>query len=111
MSRNKARGTAFERLVADYCALWYPDADRRALQGTADKGDILLPGERRFVIECKDVARLSLAEWHAEACAEAVNAGAKHGVVVHKRKGKGQAADQWASMSLHTFLELVTHGT
>ena len=107
MSKQRAKGTALETLVLSEFRRYYPQAERRALQGANDKGDLLLPGETRFIVECKNVARMDLAGWHAEAVAEAANAGVPHGVVVHKRQRRGQAGDQWVTLSLSSFLELV----
>lgn len=107
MSASKARGTAFESLILKEFQLHYPGAERRAMQGQLDKGDLLLPGETRFIVEAKNVSRFNLAEWHKEALVEARNAGVPYGVVVHKARGKGQPGDQWVTMSLSTFLGLV----
>ncbi len=107
MSKQKQKGTAFETLVVSFMRDWWPGAERRAMQGALDKGDLLLPGEERFVCELKNVARMDLAGWAKEAEVEAINAGAKWGVVIHKRKGRGQPGDQWVTMSLATFCDLV----
>ena len=41
MSRNKQKGTSFETLVADFLTdNGFPYAERRALAGVNDKGDI-----------------------------------------------------------------------
>jgi hypothetical protein len=87
--------------------LYYPGAERRAMAGALDKGDFLLPGEQRYIIEAKNVSRFNLAQWIAEAHAEANNAGVPYGVVFHKRRGVGEAARQWATMEVRTFLSLV----
>lgn len=107
MSAARAKGTAFETLVLQAFRAHYPQAERRALQGALDKGDLLLPGETRFVVECKNEKRTDLAGWHAEAVVEAANAGVPHGVVVHKRRGKGGAGQQWVTLSLDSFLDLI----
>lgn len=104
-SRTSARtaGTRFERLVADYLADAVDDRiDRRPRTGVQDRGDISgvrLAG-RRLVLECKDVARTALPQWTEEARQEAVNDGALAGLVVHKRRGRGGAGDQWVTMTL-----------
>ena len=33
MSKNKSKGTAFETLIVDYLKQFYPNCDRRPLQG------------------------------------------------------------------------------
>lgn len=107
MSKSKQKGTAFESLVLPAFRLVYPGAERRTLQGKLDKGDLNLPGERRYIVECKSVTRFNLAEWIKEAKVEAGNAGVPVGVVVHKRRGNAQPLDQWVTMTVADFLVLV----
>ncbi|WP_211229196.1 hypothetical protein [Nakamurella lactea] len=57
-------------------------------------------GGGRVVLECKDVAKLSLGTWYSEALTEMGNDDAVVAAVVHKRVGKGNPADQWVTMSL-----------
>ena len=107
MSASKQKGTAFESLVLREFKLHYPGAERRAMQGALDKGDLLLPGEDRFVVECKNVSRWNLPEWLREAEAEARNAGVPYGVVASKRRGNAQPGDQYIHMTVSAFLGLV----
>lgn len=107
----KQAGTSFERLVANYLAEQIDDRiDRRVKTGAADKGDIagLRHHGHRIAIECKDVAKLNLAGWVTEAQVEATNDGALLGLVVHKRRGKGQAADQYVTLVLSDLVKLLT---
>lgn len=102
----KAAGASFERLVADYLAAEIDDRiDRRVKTGRADKGDIggLRLRGHRIVLECKNHARLDLPGWYAEAQNEAINDGARLAVVVHKRRGRAQAQNQWVTMSVADF--------
>lgn len=55
-------------------------------------------------IEVKNQARLDLAGWWRQAQEQA---GDKHPVVVHKRVGKSQAEEWWATMDLATLISLV----
>ena len=89
MSRSKAKGTAAETAVITYLREHgFPTAERRALHGTSDWGDVAgVPG---VVIEVKNCARVEIAAWVDEARAECQNAGAAYGVVWHKRRGKGR---------------------
>jgi hypothetical protein len=84
--------------------------DRRVKTGAADKGDIgnVRVHGQRVTVECKDVARLDLAGWVAEAETERVNDGALVGVVVHKRRGKGRAGDQYVTMTVDDLVALLT---
>lgn len=103
MSASKARGTAFESLVVRGLARWFPAVERRALAGTLDRGDIAgVPG---WTVECKAVRAMSLGAWLDEAKVEAGNARTPFYAVVHKRRGKGAAEDQFVSMPLSVFAE------
>lgn len=107
MSRSKAKGTAFETLVLSAFREVLPHAERRTLQGKLDKGDLHLPGESMYIVECKAVTRFNLAEWKREAEAEAVNAGVPVGIVVHKRRGNANPWQQWVTMTVADYLMLV----
>lgn len=111
MSKQRAKGTAFENAVADYLAqesgLFVV---RRAMGGTNDKGDLLVKGERGSVaIECKNCQRHELADWLRQARVEAKNAGDDFGVVVFHARGKGakQMGDQFVLMGLAEFKRLI----
>lgn len=107
MSAAKQKGTSFETLVTNYIHNWKPDAERRAMQGSLDKGDIFIPGEKRFVIECKNHKAFNLSGWVEEARTEAENAGVPFGVVIHKRRLAGQPGEQFVTMPLFVFSHLV----
>lgn len=107
---NGAKGASFERQTADYWRDHYDDRiDRRVRTGAKDKGDIanLRVGTHRIVVECKNTTRANLAGWVAEAQVEADNDGALCGIVVAKRKGKGQPEDQWVVMTQGDLLKLL----
>jgi hypothetical protein len=93
VSASKAKGTrgetAIVRFLRDH---GFSYAERRALNGARDLGDITgIPGGP--VIECKNQNRHSLAEWIDEANAEAANARAPFGLVWFKRRGKTDPGD------------------
>jgi hypothetical protein len=98
-------------LVADYLAAHVSDViDRRVKTGAKDTGDIggvRIHGQR-VAIECKDVAKMNLAGWVNEADTERVNDAALAGVVVHKRRGKGSAGDQYVTLTLDDLVALLT---
>lgn len=106
MSRERAKGTAFETLVVDYLkAMGFPYAHRNPPAGKADVGDVGgIPG---VVLELKNCQRMQLGEWMNEALAEAARAKAGIYAVVHKRRGRGNAAEQYVTMPLHVFAELI----
>lgn len=105
MSASKGKGTAWETAIARYLAdSGFPLAERRALAGAFDQGDIAgVP----VVIEAKNCARTELAAWVDEATSEAVNAGVDVGVVWHHRRGKGSPGEGFVTMSGATFVRLM----
>jgi hypothetical protein len=106
----KAAGSTFERIIADWLAIYVSDViDRRVKTGSADKGDIggIRIKTHRVVMECKNHARLNLAGWYAEATLEKQNDDAALGVICHKRHGNAKPQDQWVTMTLVDFAWLI----
>lgn len=105
--RPKDIGTAAETAVVRAARrLGFPGAERRALHGSTDLGDVLLcPGA---IVEVKggDAARKAsdgqIAAWLGETDRERLNAGAAVGLLVTQRSGIGATnADRWwAHLSL-----------
>lgn len=111
---NRRKGPDFERQIADYLKdRWSEFIDRRVKTGVKDKGDIanFRVGRARVVIECKNTVALTLAGDLAEAQIEAINDEAFAGILVKKRKGKGQPEDQYVVTTLGTFLDLLDAAT
>lgn len=119
MTRNRASaraaGTRFETLVVEFLSFRLADdrIERRSKNGAKDRGDVT--GVRtirggRVVIECKDTARDNLPGWIREAEIERGNDDATIGVVVHKKRGSANPADQFVSMTLETFARLLEGG-
>lgn len=108
----KAAGSRAERAVADYlkAALRSDYIDRRVKTGAKDRGDI--SGVRAHghpvVVEVKDVSRMALSEWVAEAEAERDNDGALAGVVVHKRRGRGDPGAWYVTLTLGDLAALLS---
>lgn len=103
MNPSKQKGTAAESAVTRYVREHgFGTAERRALAGSADLGDILLcPGA---VVEVKAGAAAEgasdgqIARWLEETERERVNAGAAVALLVTKRKGVGHAnAGRWTA--------------
>lgn len=89
MSKARAKGTAAEREVVRYLQNWWPAAERRALSGNKDKGDVAgIPG---VVVEVKAASTLQLAAWKRETLIEQENAGAEVALLVVKRPYKAVA--------------------
>lgn len=104
-SRSKIKGSKAEREVVKYLNEWYPYAERRLAGATDDKGDVSgVPG---VCIEIKDHAKMALAGWIEEMLLETRNAKAWTGVVIHKRKGKSNPAEWYASMPVWMWVELL----
>lgn len=105
------KGGIFERDLLKYLREgWGLDAERLRLTGKEDEGDLLVRDEGRLVIEAKNVAKMDLAGWVAEAELEARQYASHRGiavpdfVVVHKAKGKaiGRA---YVTTTLDQYLE------
>lgn len=107
----KKAGSSFERSIADYLAAVVDDRiDRRVKAGNKDRGDIggvRIHGQR-VVIECKNTAKISLGTWATEAEIERGNDDALAGLIIHKRHGKGNPADQWVTLTLADLAALLT---
>lgn len=115
MSRSRASarkaGSAFETLVAGYLATHVDDrVERRARTGSKDRGDIsgLRHMGERIVVEVKNCHRLDLAGWLAEAEVERGNDDAVAALVIHKRHGKANPAEQLVTLRLVDFVALLT---
>jgi hypothetical protein len=105
-SRNKAKGSAWERAIVEHLrSAGWPYAERRIAGAAKDRGDIA--GVVGVVIEAKNAARLDLAGWIAETETERVNDSAWLGVVWHKRTGKSSAADGYVTMTGAQFTALL----
>lgn len=86
MGIAKARGTAAERAVVEYLrSRGWPYAERRALNGARDRGDVA--GVPSTVIEVKNEARVTLADYADETRVEQRNDGARYGAAWFKRRG------------------------
>ncbi|MDT0442343.1 hypothetical protein [Streptomyces johnsoniae] len=85
-TKSKAKGTKAETEVVRYLRQWWPAAERRALSGNKDKGDVAgIPG---VVVEVKAAATQQLTAWKRETEQERINAAALTGVLVVKRPRK-----------------------
>ena len=116
MARNhrsaRQAGTRFERLIADYLNQHIDDRiERRPNRGARDRGDIagLRHMGARVVIEAKDYGgQIKAAAWTAEAEDERGNDDATSALVVAKRRGTTNPADQWVLMTLGELVALLT---
>lgn len=106
MSKSKQKGTAAETAVVKYLKEnGFPYAERRALHGTLDKGDITGCGP--IVFEVKNHAKLDLAGWVSELMVEIANADAMTGAVVAKKRGTTSPGNWYAIMPFGLLVELL----
>lgn len=80
-------------------------AERRLAGDTNDRGDVA--GVNGVCIEIKNHAKIDLAGWIKELEVEIVNAKADTGVVIHKRKGKSDVAEWYATMTVELYINLL----
>jgi len=113
-TRPKDIGTRAETAVVR--ALWklgFPHAERRALAGVHDLGDITgTPGvvwEIKGGVQAMDATDGRIRKWLAETAVERANAAAQVGVLVVQRRGVGapNAKRWWAWMPLGQMLALM----
>ena len=106
MSASKRKGTGWESAVVAFLKdNGAPHAERRALNGAKDRGDIAgIPG---VVIECKAERAITLSSYLDETEAERRNDGAAVGVAWIKRRGRANPADGYVLMSGAQLLHLL----
>jgi hypothetical protein len=114
LSSAKAAGASFETSIANWLADEIDDRiERRRLSGKFDRGDIsgLRINNKRLVVECKNYGgKILTGPWLNEAETERVNDGAIAGLVIAKRKGTTNPAEQIVLMTLRDFAALVNSG-
>lgn len=105
-NRSKDKGTAWETSIVGYLVgAGVVNAERRALAGGSDRGDIA--GLPAVVIEAKNASRVELAAWLDEANRERDNDGADVGVVWFKRRGKASPGAGFVLMDGATLVRLL----
>lgn len=89
---SKDKGTKFETAIARYMTANGVQAERCALHGSGDVGDLRAVASGRVIaVECKDRKRIELGKWFDECESEGRNAGADMAVLVVHRAGCGPA--------------------
>lgn len=113
MSRPKDIGTAAESAVVRFLAAHgWPSAERRALTGALDCGDITgTPGlcwEVKGGRAAEQASDGLISDWLEETERERLNASADLGILVTKRPGYGpaRAASWWAHLDMATWMDL-----
>ena len=98
MNRPKIKGTSWESAIVGYLrGRGARHAERRALNGTTDRGDIA--GVIGVVMEAKNAREHKLAVWVNEMRVEVVNDGARVGAVWIKRVGKASPRDGYVVLT------------
>jgi Holliday junction resolvase len=106
MSKSKQKGTAAETAVVRYLQEHgFPYAERRALHGNLDKGDITGCGP--IVFEVKDHAKITIPAWLKELEEEVANAKAEAGAVVAKKRGTLKVGEWYAIMPVSALVKLL----
>lgn len=106
MSKARQKGTSAETAVVKYLQdHGFPYAERRALHGINDKGDITGCGP--VVFEVKNHKTLDLAGWIKELEAEMINAKVNAGAVIAKKKGTTDVANWYAVMPVSVLVALL----
>lgn len=100
---QKARGTAWERLVLVRLDELGLQVRRNAQHGPADIGDLWAPG---FALECKDHAKITLAEFVDQAVREAEAAREPYGVAIVKRR-RSSVGEAYAITNLDTLARMM----
>jgi hypothetical protein len=96
---SKQKGTTAETAVVRWFqGHGWPRAERRALSGAYDMGDINL--EPGIVVEVKNTKTITLAEFVAETERERINANAEFGMCVIKKRGTTDPGQFYAVTSL-----------
>lgn len=108
MSKAKAKGTAAETALVKYLRNHgFPGAERRALTGEFDQGDVT--GTPCLAWEVKNHRSYKFPEWIKEAKIEAKNAKADLGILVVKPNGVGltSANKFWAVLTVDDMVHLL----
>jgi hypothetical protein len=101
-SRRKGNAAEVEVVRVLRAAGFEAETSRNARNGTQKGEDIVT--DFPMSIEVKNHTRTDLAGWWSQATEQAHGAPA---VVIHKRVGKAQAEDWWATMDLQTLIRLI----
>lgn len=107
VNKSKAKGTAAESATVSFLqANGFPYAERLALQGGKDRGDITgIPG---ICIEVKNESEYTFASWMNECVVETENSKADFGMVVAKPRlvGTTRTGQWYAIMYANPFWDL-----
>ncbi len=104
---SKAKGSAFERLCADYFIARGVPCERIPAGATNDRGDLWIPIIEWPSIDTKNHRSPSLGAWCDRAEEQRINAGRRSGFVLHKRAGVADPARQFMTTTVEMFVDLM----
>ena len=105
MSASKQKGTAAETAVVRWLiSMGFPFAERRAMQGAEDRGDI--SGLADTVLEVKNYKVPQLPKFVDELKVEVANDDALFGAVVMKRRGTTDVGKWYAVMEFEDWINM-----
>lgn len=106
MNPNKRKGDIAERKVRDaFRALGFPHAERTRAGHPDDHGDMwLCPG---LMVQVKDVGSPSYGKWLADTETQRAAGKADRAVLVHKRRGVGDASQWYVVMTVEQVASLL----
>lgn len=102
---SKQKGTNAETAVVNYLKPTWKKAERRALNGSQDKGDIA--GVPNVCIEVKNHKSMKLSEWVRQLEVEIENSKSTTGAVIHKKNGTTDVGKWYATMPVHIYVQLL----
>ena len=108
MSAARQKGTLAETAFVKFLIKHgFPHAERRALHGTEDKGDVT--GTVGLAWEVKNHKTYQIPQWMKEAQVEAHNAKADYGLLVIKpnRVGADSVSDWWVVLPVGDAVKLL----
>lgn len=101
---SRDKGKRYELKVANYLTDAGIPAKRRVEQWRSGGDDLITDLDAWLSVECKDVAATSLGAWLDQAL---TSAGDRLALVVHHRRGNGNAAHDFATLRLDHLVELL----
>ncbi len=114
MSRESNKGYRLEADTRDYLAgrglHVYRPQHAGANRDAADIHGVYIDGAP-VLIECKNHATLELGRWITALTGKVRALAAHSGAVVHKRRGKGDPAEQYVTMTLRDYADLLLAAT
>ena len=107
---QKQKGSSFEREIVNHLRNQGYDAERTRAGWSDDRGDVHGISHRVlgiFTIECKNHKTMDLAGWIKELERERIANGGGLGALVHKKRGEGDAENQYATLPLWMLVQLL----